>query len=266
MKRVNRSAIFCLTIILAILVSPTAAVFASNGSAQTGSVIASAVVVPAQVSRMGFIISAPVSEVTVREGDRVEAGQALIVLNTPELEYAVTAADAAYRSAEAYAELQRYKRVKDIRNGRIFWDVVHPEVRQRADAQAQQAFSALEIVQANLAENTLYAPYDGTVVSVNVIPGEFVSQGQAVLALATLDDMVIETTDLSERDVTKVRVGASADVFIEALNENFSGRVISVSPKADIVGGDVVFKVTVALDEQPQGLLWGMTAEVTIGE
>jgi hypothetical protein len=32
------------------------------------------------------------------------------------------------------------------------------------------------------------------------------------------------------------------------------------------VGGDIVFKVTIALDEQPKGLLWGMTAEVTIGD
>jgi hypothetical protein len=30
------------------------------------------------------------------------------------------------------------------------------------------------------------------------------------------------------------------------------------------VGGDVVFKVTIAPDTQPEGLLWGMTAEVEI--
>jgi len=33
---------------------------------------------------------------------------------------------------------------------------------------------------------------------------------------------------------------------------------------AGTVGGDVIFKVTIALDERPKGLLWGMTAEVTI--
>jgi hypothetical protein len=30
------------------------------------------------------------------------------------------------------------------------------------------------------------------------------------------------------------------------------------------VGGDVVFKVTIDLDNQPQGLLWGMSADVKI--
>jgi hypothetical protein len=33
---------------------------------------------------------------------------------------------------------------------------------------------------------------------------------------------------------------------------------------ADTVGGDVIFKVTIAPDVQPEGLLWGMTAEVEI--
>jgi hypothetical protein len=30
------------------------------------------------------------------------------------------------------------------------------------------------------------------------------------------------------------------------------------------VGGDVVFKVTIDLDEKPQGLLWGMSTDVNI--
>jgi hypothetical protein len=71
---------------------------------------------------------------------------------------------------------------------------------------------------------------------------------------------------LSERDITKVKKGAPVNIFIEAMNENFSGKVISISPIANTIGGDVVFKVTIAFDKQPQDLLWGMTAEVTIEE
>jgi RND family efflux transporter MFP subunit len=251
--------------LLATMVHP-ATVHAFDGKKQTGGVIASAVVVPAQISRMGFLIAAPVKEVTVKAGDIVQSGQTLVVLNTPDLAYAVTAADAAYRSAEANAELQRYKRVKDIRNGKIFWDVVHPEVRQLADGQALQAKVAMEIAQATLDQNTLTAPYAGTIASVDVIPGEFVQQGQAIIALATLDNLIIETTDLSERDILKVSVGDPAAVFVDSLNETISGKVIRIAPKADVVGGDVVFTVTIALDKQPKGLFWGMTAEVTIGK
>jgi hypothetical protein len=41
---------------------------------------------------------------------------------------------------------------------------------------------------------------------------------------------------------------------------------VSISPRADTIGGDVVFKVTIAFDRQPDNILWGMTGEVTIEE
>lgn len=260
MKRIPWSALLSLTAVLALLVNPVSA------AQQEGAVIASAVVVPAQISRLGFLTSALVKEVMVKEGDEVTAGQTLIVLNTPDVEYNVVAAQEAFRSAQAYAELQRYKRVRDIRNGKKFWDVVPPEVRQRADAQAASAQARMEIAQTTFAESTLVAPYDTTVASVNVVPGEYVQQNQIVVTLATLNTLQLETTDLSERDITKIRIGAPVTIFIESLNESVPGTVTAISPIADTVGGDVVFKVTITFNDQPEKLLWGMTAEVTIDE
>lgn len=260
MKRIPWSALLSLTAVLALLVNPVSA------AQEAGTVIASAVVVPAQISRLGFLTSALVKEVMVEEGDEVTAGQTLIVLNTPDVEYNVVAAQEAFRSAQAYAELQRYKRVRDIRNGKKFWDVVPPEVRQRADAQAASAQARMEIAQATFAESTLVAPYDTTVASVNVVPGEYVQQNQIVVTLATLNTLQLETTDLSERDITKIRIGAPVTIFIESLNESVPGTVTAISPIADTVGGDVVFKVTITFNDQPEKLLWGMTAEVTIDE
>jgi len=257
MKRLYSPAI--LTAILALLVTPAF-------TAQDGTVVASAVVVPAQITRLSFLTSALVKEVSVKEGDDVTAGQTLVTLNTPDLEYNLVAAQEAFRSRQAYAELQRYKRVLDIRKGKKFWDVVPPEVRQKADAEALSAQAALEIVQASLAETTLMSPLDANVAAVDIMPGEFVKENQVVITLATLNALQLETTDLSERDIPKVKVGAPVDIFVEALNANFTGKVLGISPKADTVGGDVVFKVTIAFDRQPESLLWGMTAEVTIEE
>jgi RND family efflux transporter MFP subunit len=259
MKRTYGSIFLSSFAILALMASPAKA-------AQDDLVVASAVVVPAQTWRMSFLSSALVMDVAVEEGDRVSAGQSLVTLNSPDLEYYAIAAQEAFRSAQAYAELQRYKRVKDRRNGKVFWDVVPPEVRQRADARAASAQAAMEAAQAALEQSILLAPQDATVASVNVLPGEFVQQNQTVLTLAALDQLQIETTDLSERDITKVKVGAPASIYIESLNESFPGEVKYVSPIASTVGGDVVFTVTLAFDEQPKGLLWGMTAEVTIGD
>jgi len=257
MKRFYGSTILSLTAILAILVNP---VFA----AQEGKVVASAVIVPAQVTELEFMASALIKEITVKEGEQVQTGQTLAALDIPELQFAVVAAEAALRSALGEEKVQSYRRVKDRRHGRVFFDVVPPEVRQIAHAHVQQAQAALEVAQITLAQTTLVAPHAGTVASVNVVPGEYVQANQVVVTLATLNTLQLETTDLSERDITKVKVGAPVNIFVEALNANISGKVIGISPKANTVGGDVVFKVTIAFDKQSENLLWGMTAEVTI--
>jgi RND family efflux transporter MFP subunit len=259
MKRFHWSVLLGLTAILAILVNP---VFA----AQEGTVVASAVIGPAQVTELGFLTSALIKEVTVKEGEQVQAGQTLAVLDIPELQFAVIAAEAALRSAQGEEKVQSYRRVKDRRHGRVFFDVVPPEVRQIARARVQQAQAALEVAQATLAQGTLVAPYDATVAAVNVVPGEYVQQNQVVITLATLSTLQLETTDLRERDIPKVKIGAPVNIFIEALNTDIGGKVTGISPIASTVGGDVVFKVTIGFDKQPEHLLWGMTAEVTIGE
>ena len=76
--------------------------------------------------------------------------------------------------------------------------------------------------------------------------------------------MQIKTTDLSERDVPAVQIGQTANVYIEALDVTVTGKVMQISPISETVGGDVVYPVTIELDEQPEGLLWGMSAEVEI--
>jgi RND family efflux transporter MFP subunit len=258
-----------LSLMMIILVNPvsTRAAFASDVYhpvfAQE-TVTASAVIVPAQVSELAFLISGIAREVPVKEGDLVKAGQPLLVLDTPDLEFAVTEAQAALHSAQAYADLQKYGRVKNRRNGKIFYDVIPVEFRQRADARVQQAQVTLELAQINLAEGTLTAPFDGVVASLKVIPGEFVQSDQAIVTLASLNNLQVETTDLSERDVPNVHIGDAANIFVEALNKNINGKVVRISPIADTVGGDVVFKVTIDLDKQPQNLLWGMSADVMI--
>ena len=261
MKRFYWSTLLSLTAILASLVNP---VFAAH--VQRGTVIASAIIVPAQVTELAFITSALIKEVTVKEGEQVQAGQTLAVLDIPELQFTVIAAEAALRSAQGEEKVQSYRRVKDRRHGRVYFDVVPPEVRQIAHARVQQAQAALEIAQASLAQSILVAPYDATVASVNIVPGEYVQQNQVVLMLATLNNFQLETTDLSERDIAKVEIGAPVNISVGALNENVNGAVIGISPIAGNVGGDVVFKVTIAFDRQPVNLLWGMTAEVTINE
>lgn len=257
------------SLLVVILINPLSIAFAAgvNGPIPAQkAVTASAIIVPAHVAQLGFSIAAIARDIPVKEGDTVSAGQTLIVLDTPDLQFAVIAAQAALHSAQVDADLQKHQTVEIRRNGKIFIDPVPEVYRQRTDVKVQQAQVKLEIAQLNLTQGTLTAPFDGTVASISVVPGEFVPSDQAVLTLATLDNLQVETTDLSERDITKVKIGAPVKITIEGLNQDVTGKVIRVSPKADTVGGDVVFKVTIAFDRQPKNLLWGMTAEVTIEE
>lgn len=82
--------------------------------------------------------------------------------------------------------------------------------------------------------------------------------------LGDLSTFQVETTDLSERDAPSVQVGQTANVTVTALNDQFPGKVVDVSRISSTVGGDVVYKVTIQLDSQPKGLLWGMTTDVSI--
>lgn len=236
-------------------------------SVQTpGVVVASAEAEPGQVSQLSFTMSALVKEIPVKEGDAVKTGDALVVLNTPELEYNIAATEADFKARSQAAELQRAEKVLyvDPDNGRKSWYSLPREVYLKALARADVAKAQWDSALANLAQATLTAPFDGTVVDISVVPGELVQPNQLVLTIADLDHMQITTTDLSERDVARVSLGQKVNIRIEALDQTVSGSVIRISPIAETVGGDVVFPVTIQLDEQVAGLLWGMSAEVEI--
>lgn len=137
-----------------------------------------------------------------------------------------------------------------------------PKKVRLAEVRLTNAHNQLAAAQAKLADLTLTAPFDGIVSEVNLLSGEYGILGQTILTLADLDHLRIETTDLSERDVPKVEVGQSVLVMIKALNEDIPGKVSQISPLASILGGDVVYKVTIELEEIPKGLREGMSVEV----
>lgn len=236
---------------------------APTASVPAGIVSASVSVEPVTVSHLAFLLAAPVKEVQVRAGDQVKAGQTLVVLDTPGLQYAVTGAQAEVKSAQANAYLQRMAR--KTWNGQRFVSLSSPpEVKKVADARVAQAQAALDVAQVNLSQGTLVAPFDGTVVSIDVVPGEMAAPDKPVLILADLRDLRVQTTDLSEREIAQVRVGQSATTRLKAFAQDLTGKVVSIAPLSQPHNGDNVYQVTIELDHPPAGLLWGMTGDVTI--
>jgi HlyD family secretion protein len=135
-----------------------------------------------------------------------------------------------------------------------------------ASAVVSETSAALQRAQADLAGRTLLAPISGTVTNLTAAVGQVVLPAQTIVTLADLGQLQVETTDLSERDVTRLQIGQSAVVFVDALNVELNGHVVQIAPQATVIGGDVVYTVTIALDEQPPALRWGMSVHVEVGE
>jgi RND family efflux transporter MFP subunit len=255
-----------ITIILAVSAcAPTASptpiptlVLDNNGSSNNNqtsggnSISASAIVIPVKDAELSLPAVGKVTAVDVKVGDRVTAGQTLVTLDTTILEARVREAEANLLAAQVQLQY----------NKRLGLDQVHLETAEAEVARMQALLDSANAILASQA--TLSAPFNGTIVSLDVAAGETVVPGQIVIVLGDLSRYQIETTDLSERDVTQVRVGRPANIFIEALNEEFTGKVIDIDRIGSTLGGDVVYTVTVGFDKQPKGLLWGMSADVEI--
>jgi HlyD family secretion protein len=135
-----------------------------------------------------------------------------------------------------------------------------------AEAEAAQAEVALTEARNTLDDAVLKAPFDGTVGAALVQAGELVAAGTPVIRLGDLTSLHVQTEDLSEVDVNRVKVGQEATVRVDALGDKtFKAKVVRVAPAAIDRRGDKVYTVTLELEKgQEAGLLWGMTAFVDI--
>ena len=225
----------------------------SSAPASSGGVIASAEVRPVDSVDLSFPLLGTVKTVDVAVGDSVSAGQTLATLDTAILAARIAEAEAGVVTAETQVTYLR----------RVGVGNAHEKI-DAALADVERAQAVVDQLKGQLEQATLTTPVSGTVVKVDVAPGETANPGQAIILVADLEHMRIETTDLSERDIPAVQIGQTASVFIDALNETFPGEVVDIDRQSETVGGDVTYKVTIELAQQPAGLRWGMSAEVEI--
>lgn len=203
-------------------------------------------------ARYDALYGAPAIDVAAAAQAQVQQAQAALnrILN-PGSDNQVAAAQAQLRAAQAQLDLLTAP--------------ARDEPLAAAAAAVTQAEADLARAESELANLTLRAPFTGTITARAGNVGEMVQAGAAVLTLADLTGLQVETTDLSERDIGQVVEGTEATVFVEALNAEVAGRVVRIAPQASIIGGDVVYTVVIALETHPPGLRWGMSVEVEIG-
>ncbi len=188
---------------------------------------------------------------------------------------ALLAAQAQYGAAQGLVAPQRDAAQAAVQSAQAQRDAVQAQLDlaqagARAEAVAiaaaavQRAESALAQARAALAFTVVAAPFDGVLTDLLVKAGDAVAAGEPLLTLATVDQLHIKTTDLTELDVVKVTEGQRARVTLEAQpGAALSGHVIRIEPQGNNYLGDVIYTVVIALDAPaPDWLRWGMTAKV----
>jgi HlyD family secretion protein len=192
------------------------------------------------------------------QADAVAAGQAQVQEAQAALDRLLTPASAS-QIAEAQAQVDAAQAELDLLQA-----PARAQTLAVAAVAVTEAEAALRRAEAARAGRVIRAPFSGTVTTLSIAAGEMVQSGGAVLTLADLNHLQVETTDLGERDVPLVAVGRPATVIVQASDAQIAGHVAAIAPQSTIVGGDVVYAVTIALDDQPADLRWGMTVDVEI--
>lgn len=206
-----------------------------------------------------------VAEIKVREGDPVQAGDVLAVMDTAELQSQLVRAEAAVASAEAAVEvaaaqvaeaqaklaLARSEQARaETLNKRDLLSQQDLDIRRTETQVAEAALSAAKAnlrvrqravdveaaghaeIAARIADSTLYAQGAGRVLYRLVQPGEILGSGGKLLTLLSLEDVYMEFF-LPATEAPHVRIGDEARIVPDIMpNTAMPAIVTFVSPQA----------------------------------
>jgi HlyD family secretion protein len=111
----------------------------------------------------------------------------------------------------------------------------------------------------------LKAPFDGTIAELPLKAREYVAPGALAARLADSSSWTIETSDLTELSVAKIREGAPVTISFDALpGLELPGKVSRIKGYGESKQGDITYTVLVMPDRPEAQLRWNMTASVKI--
>jgi HlyD family secretion protein len=141
----------------------------------------------------------------------------------------------------------------------------------QANAQVRQAQAAADNAAQDLANATIRAPIDGTVLSRDVEVGSPVSSilnlGANATLVMTLGDIhkVFVRGKVDEADIGQVRMGQHAHIRVETFKDRvFDGQVTQISPMGVTDNNVTTFEVRVSIDNPGHELRANMTANAEV--
>jgi HlyD family secretion protein len=131
-----------------------------------------------------------------------------------------------------------------------------------SEAQVAQTKVALENARARLEETALTAPFDGMITAVHVAAGERAS-GQAIELIDPSSIEVILFVD--EIDIGGISEGQATTITLETWpDQELTGQVTAISPKALVQQGIVAYEVHITFDSNTLPVRAGMTANADL--
>jgi len=215
-------------------------------------------------------------EIRAQEGNRVQGGQILAVIDdsqpraaVEQSAAAVTAAQKEVSSAEselalAQSTLKRYQQLYDKKSisPQEFDEIktrsqAAESRRDMAQAGEAQASAALTQARTSLANTRIRAPFAGVVTEKKADAGTFASPGLPLFTLEDTRSYRLEAM-VDESDIRLVRVGESVPVLLDSVeNAEFRGKVAQIVPAADAASRSVLVKIELPADARLRSGLFG---------
>lgn len=232
--------------------------------------------------------------VGAREGDRVEQGDLLVILDTVQLRsdvnqglYAMNEANARLAGAKSRLEqtedeINRQTSLYDrkLTSETEFTDsrFAYEAARSGFDAtkaQAQQSRARYNKLLDNLSKAKIAAPMSGVITYLNAEVGEIAAaqtgftQGRTLMTISNLDVFEVEV-EVDETEIAKVELGQQAEIEVDAFPDTiFTGEVVEIGNTAIFVGAGTQdqstnFRVKVVFNDSNEKIRPGMSATVDI--
>lgn len=195
-------------------------------------------------------------------------------LKDPSGEFEISQAEASHSVAQARLA-QAEKDYAELLEGPDPDDVVLAEAQIQAaetrittaEGRANTAQVNIMAAQAALEHLDLVAPFDGTLVNLNLIVGEQIAPGTPIATLVDFSQWYIETDNLTEIEVVDITVGQAVIIVPDALPEvSLTGTVDGIDDFFVEKRGDVTYTAKILVDDVDPRMRWGMTVVVTFEE
>lgn len=162
--------------------------------------------------------------IKANEGDRLKSGQIIAAVDSENIEFQLIAAQAAYEDAKR--ELSRYEKLTD--NNAVAKINLEKAVLQLANAE-----SNLKLLNKQLSNTSIRAPFDGTLASRTFDLGSVLGQGESLGVLIDISKLNL-IINVPEEDISGFTLGKQIDVHSDIYpGHRYEGVVTMISDQAD---------------------------------